>query len=100
MFYVEFKHALVEEFNHSFKNTRSIVCWDTDVKHLDSVVDIADESRKLKIFPPTKRRKHTRHVLSKRSRSQGHDIEVFVLKYYLQEKLGIQFRPRTASDPL
>lgn len=100
MFYVEFKRNLVPKFNHSFKNTRSIVCWDTDVKDSESVIDIADESRKLKIFAPTKRRKHTRHVLSKRSRSQGHDIEVFVLKDYLKEKLGIQFRPRTASDPL
>jgi len=100
LFYVEFKHTLINEFNHSFENTRNIVCWDTDVRELDIVSDKSDESRKFRIYPPTKRRKYTRHVLPKKSRSQGHDIEVFVLKEYLREKLGIEFKPRTAFDPL
>jgi hypothetical protein len=33
LYYVEFKNLLSSDFNHSFENLHSIVCWDTDLKH-------------------------------------------------------------------
>jgi hypothetical protein len=38
---------------------------------------------------------YTRHFLD--HPRKAHKIEVFVLKDYLREKLGLEFRPRTAA---
>ena len=43
--YVEFKHILAQDFNHSFKNLHSIVCWKTNVKHHETVQDVASSRR-------------------------------------------------------
>jgi hypothetical protein len=83
-------------FNHSFANLHSIICWDTDLKHNDVVRDINREERKLLIAPVDKEGEYTRYYLDNPKRA--HKIEVFVLKDYLKEKLGIEFRPRTAVD--
>ena len=93
LFYVELKHTLRNQFNHSFENLHSIICWDTSLKHGETAFDISKEERKLQINAPEKDGEYTQYLLDK-SRSQ-HKIEVFVLKDYLREKLNLEFRPRS-----
>ena len=54
LFYVEFKFDLSNDFNHSFANLHSIVCWDTQIKHDEVVTDINGENRKMQISQPEK----------------------------------------------
>lgn len=99
LYYVEFKNFLEKQFNHSFENLHSIVCWDIDsnnLKHGDEITDIADKRRILKIIPPLDSDDYTRYYLD-HSRS-GRKIEIFVLKDYLKQKCNIHFRPRVESD--
>lgn len=99
LYYVEFKNYLQKDFNHSFENLHSIVCWDinlNDIKNNDEVKDIANERRTLKIIPPASEGDYTRHYLD--SLRSERKIEVFVLKYYLEERLGIKFTPRTEQS--
>lgn len=98
LYYVEFKHYLTEDFNHSFVNLHSIICWDTTIKHNDILKDINGEERKMQIIPPEKDGDYTKYFLDRPS--GAHKIEVFVLKDYLKQKLGIEFRPRTTKDIL
>lgn len=98
LFYVEFKHYLTDAFNHSFENLFSIVCWDTNVKHDEILRDVGNEERKFEIIQPINSGDYTRYFLNKRT--SAHKIEVFVLKDYLKEKLGIEFRPRTDKDTI
>lgn len=92
LFYVEFKRTLTNVFNHSFENLHSVVCWDTDIKHDDIVKDINNEERKMQIISPGSGSDYTRYYLDNPRRA--HKIEVFCLKFYLQEKLGLTFGPR------
>lgn len=99
LYYVEFKNYLGKEFNHSFENLHSIVCWDINLNELrnnEEVKDIANERRTLKIVPPENENDYTRYYLD--SLRNARKIEVFVLKYYLKEKLGIDFIPRTDAS--
>lgn len=99
LFYVEFKNYLQRDFNHSFENLYSIVCWDinlNELKNNEEVKDIANVRRTLKIISPAGEGDYTRYYLD--SMRDGRKIEVFVLKYYLEEKLGIKFLPRTERD--
>lgn len=99
LFYVEFKNYLQRDFNHSFENLHSIVCWDinlNELKNNDEVKDIANARRTLKIISPEKEGDYTRFYLD--SMRDGRKIEVYVLKYYLKEKLGINFLPRTEKS--
>ena len=96
LFYVEFKYVLSGAFNHSFENLHSIICWDTDLKHNDVVKDINSEERKLSIHQAAFEGDYIRYYLD--SPRKAHKIEVFVLKDFLQQKLGISFRPRTEKD--
>lgn len=101
LYYVEFKTYLEKRFNHSFKNLHSIVCWDINLKEIkngDEVIDIANERRVLKIIPPENVGDYTRYYLD--SLRSDRKIEVFVLKYFLKEKLGIDFIPRTENSCL
>jgi hypothetical protein len=98
LFYVEFKYFLGQSINHSFKNLQSIICWDTEVKHGDIVSDINGEVRRMNIISPTSEGDYTGYFLDNPKKT--HKIEVFVLKDYLREKLGIEFRPRPASNLL
>lgn len=96
MYYVEFKNYLNKNFNHSFENIHSIVCWDINLNELRSneeVKDIANQRRTLKVIPPENENDYTRYYLD--SLRSERKIEVFVLKYYLKEKLKIEFAPRT-----
>jgi hypothetical protein len=98
LYYVEFKNYLTSEFNHSFQNLYSVVCWDTRLKHDEIVKDLNGEERKFQIIPPLQENDHTRYMLD--NPRSIHRIEVFVLKDYLKQKLGIEFRPRTVSDAI
>lgn len=95
LYYVEFKYVLKDNFNHSFENLHSIVCWDTDIKHDDIIRDINGEERKLQIYNSDKDSSYTKYYLD--NPRKAHKIEIFVLKDYLKEKLNIEFRPRSAE---
>lgn len=96
LYYVEFKYFLTNNFNHSFENLYSIVCWDTEVKNNDVVEDISKDQRKMIIVPPQSKDDYTRYYLE--NLRSVHRVEVFVLKDYIKEKLNIDFRPRTQND--
>lgn len=96
LYYVELKYFLGKQFNHSFENLHSIICWDTDIKHNEIVEDIKKEERKMIIVPPEDQNDYRKYFLD--SPKKAHKIEVFVLKDYLKQKLGINFRPRTSED--
>jgi hypothetical protein len=98
LYYVEFKYIISTAFNHSFENLHSIVCWDTDLKHGDIVTDVNREERKLAIAAAQDAGDYTHYFLN--NPRKAHRVEVFVLTDYLPQKLGITFRPRTASDVL
>ena len=99
LYYVEFKNYLQKEFNHSFENLYSIICWDINpklTKNGDDISDIAGIKRTLQIIPPEKEGDRTRYYLD--DKRNNHKIEVFVLKQYLEETLGIIFKARTEKD--
>lgn len=96
LFYVEFKRTLAGNFNHSFENLHSVVCWETDIKHDDIIKDINGEERKMQIVAPSSNSEHTMYFLD--NPKKAHKIEVFCLKGYLKEKLNIEFSPRTAMS--
>jgi len=98
LYYVEFKHYLTADFDHSFSNLHNIVCWDTTIKHNDILKDIGGEERTLEIIQPANKKDYTKYFLN--NPRSAHKIEVFVLKDYLKQKLGIEFRPRTDKDTL
>ena len=98
LFYVEFKHVLTNTFNHSFKNLYNIICWDTTIRHDETIKDLSGEERIMKIISPDKESKYTRYFLDRPGSATK--IEVFVLKDFLHQKLGIEFRPRTNEDVL
>ena len=101
LFYVEFKNYLTKSFNHSFENLHSIICWDintADLRSGEEVTDIAGKKRTLKIVPPEDANDYTRYYLD--SMRSERKIEIFVLKYYLKEKFGIEFLPRTEASVL
>ncbi|MCL1632918.1 hypothetical protein M3N64_13410 [Sporolactobacillus sp. CPB3-1] len=96
LYYVEFKEFLAKDYNHTFENTFSIVCWDTKIKHGEDIIDLNNESRTMRIVPPESSIDYTRYYLDPIRGT--HIIEVFVLKDYLAQKLKIEFRPRTEKD--
>jgi len=96
LYYVEFKRTLEKGFNHSFENLHSIVCWETSIKHDDILSDINQEERKMQILAPENENDYTHFYLD--NPRKAHKIEVFVLKQYLKEKLGLEFTPRTEDS--
>ena len=98
LYYVEFKRTLERGFNHSFENLHSIVCWETSIKHDEILSDINQEERKMQILSPEDERDYTHFYLD--NPRKAHKIEVFVLKQYLKEKLGLDFTPRTEDSVL
>ncbi len=95
LFYVEFKRTLLRGFNHSFENLHSVVCWDTDIKHDDILKDINNEERKMQIISLDSENDYTHYFLD--NPKKAHKIEVFCLKSYLKEKIGLSFKPRTSD---
>jgi hypothetical protein len=96
LFYVELKYVLSNRLNHSFQNLNSIVTWDTGVKHGGAVTDINEETRTLHVVQPDGPDDTTKYFLD--SPKKGLKVEVFVLKEYLREKYGLDFRTRTGAE--
>lgn len=99
LYYVEFKYFLQKNFNHSFDNIHSIICWDIDTKNLkngDELIDLGEQRRILRIIPPESQNDYTRYYLD--FIRGGRKIEIFVLKDYLKQMFNIEFRPRTEQD--
>lgn len=106
--YAEFKNILDRRFNHSFEKLQSIICWDLAKKKSedslsdgDEVLDITLDKTKRRTFVINKPSEdndlnYTQYLLDNKTLLSK--IEVFVLKTYLKEKLGIEFRPRTKED--
>lgn len=90
--FVEFKRELEKEFNHSFDRLAALVCWDCNLGDGDKVTDIKASTRTLKTTKPGPSTEYTKYMLV--SDIEPHNIEVYVLKDYLKERLGIEFRPR------
>jgi hypothetical protein len=94
--YVELKYFLGSSMNHSFDNMRSVVCWDTDIKHGGVATDLAGQERILHVAPPDPQAGgYTGYFLRRDFKAE---IQVFVLKDYLREKIGVEFRPRTVAQ--
>jgi len=97
--FIELKGKLTAWLNHSFDYLRSIVCWDTDVLDGGVVEDVSRKQRVMKIISasdPNNKDGYTKYFLD--DPASHKKVEVFVLKDYLKEKLGIEFRPRTDSS--
>jgi hypothetical protein len=92
--FIEFKHSLGGEFNHSFEHLFAIICWDCHVSNGEKVRDIGNHELELKITPKRGKGEYTRYMLC--SSTTHNNIEVFVLKQYLQEKLHLGFKPKTS----
>lgn len=95
--FVEFKFMLQKDFNHSFESLMAVVCWDCDLDHGDEVIDLKEKKRTLNITPDTGGSGYTRYMLV--GPSERHNIEVFVMKKYLKERLGLEFKPRKKKEP-
>ena len=96
--YIEFKGKLTSPLNHSFKYLKSIICWDTDILDGGTIADVSKKERTMKVISfsdPNNSDKYTKYFLDDPASPKR--IEVFVLKDYLKEKIGIEFRPRTAT---
>jgi len=91
--FVEFKYVLANEFSHSFRHLAAIVCWDCRLGDGSEVVDIQNRRRQLRI---TRDGDYTRYMLI--SATERHNIEVFVLKDYLRDRLNLEFRPRPSAE--
>lgn len=94
--FIEFKYMLGRDFNHSFDHLMAVVCWDCNLSDGAEIRDIRDKRRMLQITPAGDESDYTKYMLV--TRREYHNIEVFVLKDYLREKFGIEFRPRTRAD--
>ena len=93
--FVEMKYELHREFNHSFGRLAAVICWDTRLANEDIVVDLRGEKRTMRITPPQRddENSYTKYMLV--SDTSLHNIEVFILKDFLKERMKIEFRPRT-----
>jgi hypothetical protein len=95
LYFIEFKYVLDATFNHSFDHLSNVICWDCGLSDGDELRDIRDKHRELKITPPKEKKEYTRHMLI--SSTEPLNIEVFILKTYLKERLGLEFRSRQSS---
>lgn len=95
LFFVEFKYLLKERFDHSFDKLAKVVCWDCAIGDGTLVEDLVGKKRTLKVSRPTEETPYTQYMLV--TSSAYHNIEVFVLKDYLKEKLGIEFKARSGT---
>src|SRR5437773_8527545 len=88
--FVEVKYELRdgEDFNHSFDYLFGVVCWETRIQPDNELLDIQQHKRIVKISPRNKERSYTQCFLN--NPSGGTNIEVIVLKKYLDETLGLR----------
>lgn len=95
LFYVEYKYKLGKQMNHSFDHLHTIVCWDLDlIGHGSIVTDIRGMQRTMEITQHQPGG-YTMHMLH--SPISIHQIEVYVLKSFLEQNLGLRFVARSAN---
>ena len=94
MRFVEMKYELKRAFNHSFRKLASIICWDFKLTNDEEVIDLTGEKRYLKITNRDESLPNSYKKYMLCSYTTGHNIEVFILKDYLKDKISLQFRPR------
>jgi hypothetical protein len=87
--FVELKYELRdgEDFNHSFSYLSAIICWETFMAPANEILDIQQQKRIFNIAKPNKSTPYTKSFLS--DPSGGTNIEVVVLKKYLEETLNM-----------
>ena len=95
MFFVEFKHKLAADFNHSFSHLAAVVCWECGLGDGAEVTDLGQTKRQLRITPPAAPGQYTKYMLV--SSAEHHNIQVFALREYIEERLGLLFRPRKST---
>ncbi len=97
LMFTEIKFELQRDFNHSFKKLAAVICWDTRLSNEDEVTDLTGAKRTMKITPQNKEtgQDYTKYMLV--STTEPVNIEVFVLKEFLNERLNITFKARTAN---
>jgi len=90
LWFVEMKYQLRRDFSHG--KLAGVICWDTQLSNEDEVIDLKGEKRVLKITARNGEdpESYTKYMLT--SDTAEHNIEVFVLKEFLDEKLGIIFK--------
>lgn len=91
--FVELKFNLRDrdDFNHSFEYLEAIVCWETRLNHDDEILDIREHRRFFKIAKPQGDRPYTKCFLN--DPEGGRNIEVVVLRKYLEEVLALRQAP-------
>jgi hypothetical protein len=94
MMFVEMKYELKKNFDHSFGKLWAIVCWDCKLANGSDVLDISGKKRNMQIINKDRKDPKGYKKYTLVSRTSQHKIEVFVLKDYLKDKLGLDFRPR------
>ncbi len=91
--YVEFKRVLTHEFrDHTFARLAAVVCWECNLENGSKVRDLAGQERILQITKNTEG--ETVYMLLAPPDLSANNIKVYVLKEYLNEKLGLSFRAR------
>jgi hypothetical protein len=90
--YIELKYNLIKEFNHSFKYTRWIICWDflNDIKN-DSIIKTSIEGQD-RILKWEKDNNNNKHLYFLDDSKSSIKIQVIRLREYLEENLGIVFK--------
>ena len=77
-----------------FGKLAAIICWDTKLANDEEVYDTTDEKRSMKITSKDYSAPGSYKKYMLVSNTSPHNIEVFVLKDYLKDKLNLEFRPR------
>lgn len=95
--FVEMKYRLERNFNHSFKRLAAIICWDTKLRNEDKISDMTGEQRTMRITPRSKDVEGSYKKFMLVSDTEEHNIEVYVLNEYLEERLGIKFQQVAAE---
>ncbi len=87
--FVELKLTLRDskDFNSSFDYLTAIVCWETNLRPEEELVDIQEHRRTFKAVAPDDEHGFTRYFLN--NPSGGMNIEVIVLRKYLEEILSL-----------
>jgi len=83
--------------NHSFKKLAAVICRDTKLSNEDEVIDLTGAKRTMKITLPNKEVENSYRKYMLVSMSEDVNIEVFVLKEFLQDRLGLVFKPRVSE---
>ena len=77
-----------KDFNHSFDFLNGLVCWETNLQEDEELRDIQDHLRVFKKAAPDANTPYTRFYLN--NPVGGVNIEVTVLKSYLEEVLALR----------